>query len=628
MNNTTKLLNKNGSEVLTNNSKFENILIDYDSLTELKSILSSLSISGLNKSKKKSTNIKHSNIEPFIEKIRFNISDVLSNDNTGLPLIPGIYFVQKTTYTPDFITHPLSENINNKVYQYDNIGTEAITKYYNIKNSLSKLETIKNFIISIIKTNKKLFESIKISQKKYKLTKDNVFYNFKEKLNDNFISIFGSYSENIRKLTKIKGKENNTVSFYKDKDVFKITIYVLIRALAKNNYNLLKKRNKLSDPKDPDFIYIFQNEFNKKSKSYFFKLFQEYKKEREKLIKYILNDYGLLAFHFIFDLKYKLSKPNIIINPNENIENYIIIDKEANTDSNKKYNIGDVLYSDNTYSNKIGYIYSIDYFKDIPYTIKKSDNTFAYENNITKYYIKNKIKPSLQEKINNFNLLYKNLISNESIISDYKKNINNIYSDFYKSLNNYFNENSENNLYDVITNNLDLEINLFKFIFNYVDMGIFNRAVEINYKVKKYIDNKIIDFENKYESYILLFNTINNVISNENYYNNNLNSLDFSNFLTNIINELYKENNYNNNKDNYMKNFIPLLKDKLKKLANEINNNSEKSKSKTEINSIKNNILITPNFIGILKDKFIKFYNELNKNNKDLNIYNSKLNIT
>ena len=577
----------------------------------------STSASKTKKLKKKLHNINSYNVNPFIEKIDFKISDILSNKNAGLPLIPGIYFVQKSNANPDYITHPLSNNKDDKIYGYDNIGTEAITKYYNIKNSLYKLETIKNFIISIININKKLFETIKISQKKYNLIKGNVFFNFKEKLYDNFISIFGSSEGNISKLTKTKDKDNS--SSYKDKNVSKITIYVLIRALVKNNYNLLKKMKKSSNPKDPYFMYIFQNESNKKSKSYFYKLFQEYKKERTNLIKYILNDYGILAFHFIFDLKYKLTKPDITINPNENIENYKIINKETNVNSNKEtnvnsnndYNVGDILYNrSKDKSNKIiygkeyGYIYNIDYRLSKPYTIKlKNPNNeqFAYLSisDMLKYIKKNKIKPTLQKKINNFNLLYKNLISNDSIISDYKNNINTIYSNFYKSLNNYLNENPEYSLYDVIKNNLDLEINLFKFIFNYVDIGIFNRAVEINTNIKTYIDNRIMDFESKYESYILLFNTINKIISNDNFYNNNLSSLDFSNFLTNLITKL-DEGNINNN--NSIDNFIIKFKDKLKELVS-IYDPSGTHTLKTFINSFNNKLLITPKFIGVLKTK-------------------------
>jgi hypothetical protein len=556
---------------------------------------------------KKSNNINSSNIKPFTEKIKFDISDILSNDNTGLPLIPGIYFVQKTTYEPKYITHPLSPNKNNTIYEYDNIGSEAISKYHNIKNLLYKLDVIKNFIISIINNNKKLFETIKISQKKYNLTKNNVFFKFKEKLNDNFISVFGENNKETKILTTIKKQQQNinpqfknplknfktqnpfpgsfrpqtkfTIQspikyteiqspiktngaiLYKDKDIPKITIYLFIRAFIKNNYNLLKKKSKSLDNSDNlDFMYIFQKEFNKKSKSFFYKLFQEYVRERNKLIKYVSTDYGILAFNFIFDLKYKLNTPNTNINPNENIDSYKIINKEIDINSNNKYNIGDVLYSNKDYSNKVGYVYKKDFSDTKPYTIKISNTNKLVNSNESndyekynlkemenKFHVKSKAKPTLQEKIHNFNLLYKNLIGQESIVSNYSKNINNIYSNFYKSIDNYLNDNSENNLFNVINNNLELDVNLFKFIFNYVDIGIFKKAVDINYKIKKYIDNKIDNFESKYESYILLFNQINNIISFDNIYKDDLDNLDFKNFLNNIIEKL---NNNNNNDDN------------------------------------------------------------------------------
>jgi hypothetical protein len=566
-------------------------------------------------------NINHNNVKPFIDKINFDISDVLSNDNTGLPLIPGIYFVQKTFDVPDYITYPPSSSNKNGIYDYDNIGTQSITRYYNIKNCINKLETIKNFIIDILKDNKKLFDTIKISQKKYNLTKKNLFFDFKEKMNDNFIPVFGDNKNNINKLTKFKNQKNanllgtslkfskisnkgitnmipgyniglkkglsyitiskpyirprnkdgnlieNPAYFYKNKDVKKITFYLLIRAFIKNNYNLLKINsksksksilkinNKNNKPDDIAFMKIFQQEFNRKSKSYFYKLFQEYNKTRQTLIKYIKSDYGILAFDFMFDIKYKLNTKYTTVNPDQNIEDYKIIDKETKINSTSNRTVGDILYKS---GNKIGYIYDIDFSESKPYTVKlySNNNNNTTTKKMTEDEIKayststKKIEPTLQEKIHNFNLMYKNIISQDNIVANYKKNIDTIYSDFYKSINNFLNNTDEYNLFNIITNNLEFDINLFKFIFNYVDIGVFNKAVGINFKIKKYINNKINDFESKYESYILLFNQINGVISKNDFLNDTLDNLDFEKFLNGIIENLQTGTNSNSNLNN------------------------------------------------------------------------------
>jgi hypothetical protein len=449
-----------------------------------------------------------------------------------------MYFVEKGTISKsnskDLIVKTLTyppTNKNSKVYSYDNIGTESITAYFNIKNSFNKLETIKKFIITILNDNKKLFESINVSKETYKLNKNNIFYKFKEKLDDNFDSIIGKES-NISKSVK------DAIIGNKEKEPSKFTMPLFIHILSKNKYNILKK--KVKETENPDFLFIFQNEYNGKSKSYFYKLFQEYIKERKKLIKYIDKYYGLLAFDFIFDIKYKLDiETNNSVKVNENIDDYKIINKEPNM-NNKNFQVGDsVKY--NTGSSEINaFITKIDFDKTEPYTIKYKNDSIKNKNvNSSKLKKSNSIvKPTLQLKIHNFDLLYQSIIGESIIKSNYLKKINKIYSNFYESMDNYLSGNTPFNLYNIIVNDIELDINLLKFIFNYVDISMFNKAVNVHFKIKDNIREKINNFETYYDSYIIWYNKLKGYISSSDILIDEISESDFSDYLSKIIHGL------------------------------------------------------------------------------------------
>jgi hypothetical protein len=95
----------------------------------------------------------------------------------------------------------------------------------------------------------------------------------------------------------------------------------------------------------------------------------------------------------------------------------------------------------------------------------------------------------------------------------------------------------EFNLLNIITNNLDLDINLFKLVFNYVDKSIFYKAVDIHYEIKDFISSKINTFESYYESYILWYNKLHGVVSlnTDILFQDNIPANSFQLFLKSIL---------------------------------------------------------------------------------------------
>ena len=119
-------------------------------------------------------NIHKENIEPFKEKI-FNptitISDFIKGDDNipSLPTIPKIYFNKN----------------KKKNLEDDKIGSVVINNYNNIRINIKKLEIIKNFILSILKTSQFELENFKVSKKKYQLEQNNLIINIEDTFNVN-----------------------------------------------------------------------------------------------------------------------------------------------------------------------------------------------------------------------------------------------------------------------------------------------------------------------------------------------------------------------------------------------------------------------------------------------------------
>ena len=490
-----------------------------------------------------SNNINKTNVLPFLNTQIANIqlNNILSDDNFGLPLIPGIYFVNSgyigtvgaTGYTEEngssgitgFINKystnitipPLEKDKNYKLYKYDNIGTKSISAYYNIKNSINNLKTIKKYIIDILTTNKKLFESVNVSKETYKLNKKNIIYKFNQVLQDNFT--------------------------YKPDSKSKITMPLLIDLIVKNKYSIIK--NRVIKSNSPDFMYIFQNEYKGISKTYFYDLFKEYDNERNKLVKYIKQYYGILAFNYIFELNNKLDiKMNNMVIPNKNLNNFKFIEGNYKQ-SNSNFSVGDIVNYSNISNSKIpptpATIIQINYNNpEKPYTIKiqRSTGNKILSVSNTDIKQKQKTKPSLGSKIHNFNLLYESVIGEQTIKSNYQTKINKIYNDFYLSIDTYLSGNKPFNLYNVIINNLDLDFNLLNFIFNYVDNILFTSAINVHFKIKDYINQKINKFETYYDAYLIWYNQVKGIVGTDEFLVNKISENDFENYLIKILQEL------------------------------------------------------------------------------------------
>jgi hypothetical protein len=232
------------------------------------------------------------NIDPFKEKI-FNgnqpkiIDFINGNDNIpSLPTIPKIYF--------------------NKDTNNDKIGSDIINKYNIIKINIKKLEIIKNFIISILKTSQFELENIKIPKKKYKLEQDNLIINIENTFNETF---------------KDQKSFNNFINNY-----------------VKENYNIIKYTK--SDV--PYFYTIFQNEYLGTNKNFFLDLFKKYIKIRKIILPYIKNNSGLLGFNMIFELN-----DNIQLDKIKNIEKEKLKKNNKNYINYNKY----ILYGKNIINN-------------------------------------------------------------------------------------------------------------------------------------------------------------------------------------------------------------------------------------------------------------------------------------
>ena len=194
-----------------------------------------------------SNNITNTNIKNFKNGIfktnvsPFNFKEFLTGNpnEINIPLIPSTYF-------------------NNDPFN-DNIGSKIINNYYLIKHKLRELRTIKKYIFTILELSKNEINKKTVSFSKYKLKKDKLIIDFKEKLVDTI-------------------KDQNDFNYFK------------------LNY-CYEKYNYLKDIKvnTPLFFTIFQNEYLGSNKSFFLNLFRTYIELRNKLLKCIDVDNCVLA---------------------------------------------------------------------------------------------------------------------------------------------------------------------------------------------------------------------------------------------------------------------------------------------------------------------------------------------
>jgi hypothetical protein len=151
------------------------------------------------------------------------------------------------------------------------------------------------------------------------------------------------------------------------------------------------------------------------------------------------------------------------------------------------------------------------------------------KNNNTEYGSK-----PLYNKINNYNLLYFDVIDKNEIKTNHLKNINNIYNEFYNNLLRCLNT-SDSDLYENLINLLLLDFNLIKLLFYYVKPINFNTAIDVSYKIKKYIYNNITDFQDYYNDYLEWFKIFKGKGQKDTSDNFMLEDFNFISFLENII---------------------------------------------------------------------------------------------
>ena len=439
-------------------------------------------------------NFKKDNFEIFKEKIfksssptPFSFKKIITGippSMPSIPIIPTIYFTNLSSLTTSSTTPP---------YQ-DNIGSKIINSYYTINSYFQQLYIIKNFILSILRSSKFYLEKMKVSKERYKLSSKNLIIKFKDTLSDDF------------------------------------DIKDFVNKFNGNNYNLLNNKN----INVPDFFIIFQNEYKGKSKSFYINLFKKYIEIRKKINEYIKEYYGLLSFNLFFDIsageqfekmKYLESLKNISKKNNmPDYNKYILFgEKTKNNFENDELKIGDI-FTNNPSSSTEYKLIKIDFInnREKPYVLKNISSStskhLSYFDLNTLYTriqstplsvtpnIKKITNRSMKDKIHHFDLLYKNILNQEYYKMNHINNVSNYYIQLKTSIDKYVGVDAQFDLFNVASSSLEADFNIIKFIFYYIDPIKFNRAVDINYKIKDYIYKKINNFEEYYDEYVDWYN--------------------------------------------------------------------------------------------------------------------------
>jgi hypothetical protein len=232
--------------------------------------------------------------------------------------------------------------------------------------------------------------------------------------------------------------------------------------VQQNNFKIFKDTESLQ--KSLKFFYIFQNTYTgiSHSKKYFLSLFKLYINTRIELIELLNANYGILAFYFFFTIKDDKNK----VNNKKKSEN------EAN---------GTINY------NK--YIFLSD--------------AVNLNNNGNKNNSASKIKYNLDTKVSHFDKLYSlNFYNNNSFKVGHKNNMNTLFKNFHDSLMFLVGNKSKNNLFNVCYYDIETDFYLLKFLFSYVSVELFNKCVDLNFKIKSKIYKSINIFDVYYEQYI------------------------------------------------------------------------------------------------------------------------------
>jgi hypothetical protein len=313
-----------------------------------------------------------------------------------------------------------------------------IDKYFEIYRDIKNLEKIKDNILSILDMSKSLMVKKILSKDQYYL--DNKNFGIEKS------------SRIIFKFTNDKKKDYT--SNFKTQTDFKNFVDIFI----KENYNIFRGIETYL----PYYFYIFQNEFSDKSSSYFINLFRKYNNLRDKLSNNIRSEHGILGFKSFFDIDFNTKKTRNNFKKNSNIKN-------------NNFNYNKYLLEGNNSNNK-------------SYLNENSQEAKSV------FYLKS--------KIHEIDLLYLTFVDEEFIKNEHRENCYKNYEALHDSLDKIIGNGAQYNLYDITKNMIELDFNLYKFIFSYVEPELFNNIVINHYKIKNYISKKINSFERYFDLFI------------------------------------------------------------------------------------------------------------------------------
>jgi hypothetical protein len=377
-----------------------------------------------------------------------NNDKISSNNNrTNLPLIPQIYF---------------------------NDNSSIIDQYYRIKVKLNKLEKTKELLFFILNSEKENFEKFTISREKNNLFERNLLPEFNEAkkyilVNTPIQGVKKAVYDKIHKARNLATKKKDEVPNEKLSQDIPARICSFL-----NKFKEKRSILKTSSQNQSHAFEIFNNEYYGKYRNYFIKIFNEYEKLRTDLFNEInINNFGIMAFEHFFDLS---SLDNLKIQK-EQLLKKLDISKPSNSEYNK-INYNKYVYTNNNANNNV---------------LEEEQNK----------------KSELLTKINEYNILYINSNNISYIKSNYKAKITKLYSNINTSIDTYVGKKIKNNLYDILKSAIDTDFLLTTFLCNYIDPNTFNKIIDNDFKIKKYIYKKISTFEDYYDQYKEWFNRIN-----------------------------------------------------------------------------------------------------------------------
>lgn len=407
-------------------------------------------------------NLKKKNFSLFL-----NTLNVVKFDHTtyfkSLPSIPSVYF---------------------------NNSNSIIDQYHKIKVILEKLKKTKELLLLFLESEKDILQPITISREKNFLFSRNLLIELRNAQKSILKNKYKNYNKSSVKLTDVENKFikiiNKEYPFENDE------ICTFLKKIKKS-------KNIISNISSHQFhpAEIFKNEFFKKNKTYYLRLFDEYQKLRNQLFDELnTSNFGIMAFEHFFDLSY-------IDKVKENSEKLL-----------EKLNLSK---SNNSSINYNKYVYI---------------NNDGSDNNTNRLLnVRENKKTKLFEKISEYNILYLNVITAPNIKINYKKKITDIYNNLNNNINAYVGNNVKNNLYDVLVSSINTDFSVIEFVATYIDPDLFNTVIDNDFKVKEYIQYKITEFQNYYSLYQEWFNNITKSGSSSKAFNE---LILFNEFINNI----------------------------------------------------------------------------------------------